>query len=702
MATAFRNYAEYYASPANDPIRNNYDPVLRNFEPDGDQTSAELLNLALASVSIPQVFAVAAQNSTNDTRIYLLHRPQRITAPLGGTSPWNGGVFATNGEVLGNLTVTVRFPTDPFASSPVIRVRSLATIREYFDENENALFVPPTPVGTAGAEEYAVRVVMYFPPAFITPELLNTQGTAPRRFWEIVIPIIESMDKLIECRTLVDWMRMSVSLHRTANNRSVLPLTLPALTTPMMDMELHTFRERIVNQDLTGRLNQLLGVQDSILQLAAVVADNTTKTISLVAEEKAKTPSKLWPQTLPILMRYLELTTEAELPSIYDKLAKAAKQERRIVLQQAFTAQANNPTAFCVQPIVVNLNLAKCLQDFDFVASDPDILNQGLQPFILNLGNAEHRAKTLETVQQFDELEGGKLGLNLQDLQTLKSAEVKHVPLTFMELDTTLASFGDLLAVCLGTNHVLYIAYRTFWKDWQRSRLQFSSAIDIARTLKPVHIMRRVQLELFYWFDAKRQALTPVPVEFSKIVHELHMATFTPPAVPAALFAIAGNPNSGSLASGSHAPTHLWAGGLQQYCNSPLTMLPGDSHSTSDLSSLTDFFTAFQQQQQKQTTGKGNGDAILNPNPDDELNKALDGNKIRVICKPPFPQNSAQQDMCISYHAKGRCFALCGRAADHKPHSDREKAILRSYVEAQVLQYRQGLTKKRAGASIPP
>ena len=162
MATAFRNYAEYYASPANDPIRNNYDPVLRNFEPDGDQTSAELLNLALASVSIPQVFAVAAQNSTNDTRIYLLHRPQRITAPLGGTSPWNGGVFATNGEVLGNLTVTVRFPADPFASGPVTRVRSLATIREYFDENENALFVPPTPVGTAGAEEYVSELSCIF------------------------------------------------------------------------------------------------------------------------------------------------------------------------------------------------------------------------------------------------------------------------------------------------------------------------------------------------------------------------------------------------------------------------------------------------------------------------------------------------------------------------------------------------------------
>ena len=87
-----------------------------------------------------------------------------------------------------------------------------------------------------------------------------------------------------------------------------------------------------------------------------------------------------------------------------------------------------------------------------------------MQPFILNLGNAEQRAKTLETVQQIDELKGGKLGLTLQDLQTLKATEVKHVPSTFMELNNTLATFGDLLAVSLGTIHVLFPASRTFWK----------------------------------------------------------------------------------------------------------------------------------------------------------------------------------------------------------------------------------------------
>ena len=278
-------------------------------------------------------------------------------------------MFATNGEVVGNLVVTVRFPDNPFQVSNLVRVHTAEDISGYFEDHADALLIPPTPAGTIGAEEYAACFVMYFPAAFITPELLNSRGTPPRRFWEVVIPQIVTMDKINECKPLIDWLHIAVSLHRSANNRNLMPVTMPALVTPMVDLELHAFREHIVNQDLTGRTNQLLGVQDSILQLAAVVADNTTKTISLVAEEKTKTPSKLWPQNLPVMMRYLELSNEAELPSIYDKLAKASKQERRIVLQQAFTAQANHPTALCVQPLVVNLNLAKCLQDFDFVYS---------------------------------------------------------------------------------------------------------------------------------------------------------------------------------------------------------------------------------------------------------------------------------------------------------------------------------------------
>ena len=102
------------------------------------------------------------------------------------------------------------------------------------------------------------------------------------------MPQIVAMDKVNECKPLIDWLRIAVSLHRSANNRNLLPVTMPALATPMMDLELHAFRERIVNQDLPGRTNQLLGVQDSILQLAAVVTDNTTKPFPLSRKKRPR------------------------------------------------------------------------------------------------------------------------------------------------------------------------------------------------------------------------------------------------------------------------------------------------------------------------------------------------------------------------------------------------------------------------------
>jgi len=79
-----------------------------------------------------------------------------------------------NEEVIGNLVVTVRFPETPFQISSLVRVRTADNISSYFEDNADALFIPPTPAGTTGAEEYTARFVMYFPAAFITPEILNS------------------------------------------------------------------------------------------------------------------------------------------------------------------------------------------------------------------------------------------------------------------------------------------------------------------------------------------------------------------------------------------------------------------------------------------------------------------------------------------------------------------------------------------------
>ena len=389
-------------------------------------------------------------------------------------------------------------------------------------------------------------------------------------------------------------------------------------------------------------------------------------------------------------MRYTLVTDEQQLPALYFDLAKASKHERRMVIQQALSTHCNSVTAFSTQPLIVNLGLAKCIQEFDFVALDPDILTLGLQPFMLNLGNSEQRAKSLEIAKQYDALEGGAIRVSLHDLKDLTANEIKHVPVSFMETDLTLGGFGDLLAVTLGSTHVLYTAFQSFWREWSRARPFLSNLNDVTRQVKPVHIMRRIQLELFYWFESKRQDLTPRAVDFTLLLHELHMATFTPPALPANLFGKAlALPNTAS----------------------PPVLPPSDMSSVtpsllSDLSSLTGLLLSTQAGQSLKKPS-GGGDAILNLSPDKELDASLAGHKIKSICKPPYPVNQAGKEMCIAYHAKGRCYTTCNRAADHKPHSTEEQVMLRSYVEEQVKKSKRdsasrSRTSTASGAHVPP
>ena len=690
----FASYATYYSSPDVDVLRENYERVLAVFDVNATATPEALLSQAVGSVSIPQVFVILAVNHQNMPRVYTLHRPSKITAPLGGTSPWDGQIFATNGDVQGNLVNTVRFPDDAFELCAPVRVPSAEYINEYFSNHPAAEFVGPFAADEANTEEIQTRFSMYLP-TFLAPHFLNVQGVTPRRFWEVAMPLLQAENKIDECDLFIDWMRVSLTVtprRVRQNNVNVVILTRPVLTVPLVDMELFQAREIIINNDLRGRYSQGIGFQDSVLRLAAAVADNTNKTVALAAEDKDRKPSKVWPQTIELLMKYTCVANEQDLPDLYIALAKAAKHERRMVIQQALSVYCNSAAAFCMQPLVVNLTIAKCIQEFDFVALDPDILSLGLQPFILNIGNAEQRAKTLEIATQFDALEGSKIGVTLQDLKDLSATEVKHVPLTFMETEQTLGSFGDLLAVTLGVNHVLFVAYSAFWKEWSRARPFLSNAIDVARLLKPVHILRRIQLELFYWFNSKRQNTVPRTVDFTLLLHEIHMATFTPPALPPHMF-------GASLAFPTATVPALTAASDTTSVSPSLL---------SDLSSLTGLLLASQATLPTKKTNAGSGDAVLNPSPDPELDAALAGHKIKSVCKPPYPTNLGGVEMCIAYHSKGRCYTKCNRAADHKPHSTEEQVMLRSYVEAQVKQNKRDTTTRSQrqtttpGAGVPP
>jgi len=102
-------------------------------------------------------------------------------------------------------------------------------------------------------------------------------------------------------------MRVSLTLTprrlRAANVNAVI-LARPALTVPLVDMELFQAREIISYNDLRCCYSKGIGFQDSVLRLAAAVAGNTTKTVGLAAEDKVRKPSKVWSQTVDLLLKY--------------------------------------------------------------------------------------------------------------------------------------------------------------------------------------------------------------------------------------------------------------------------------------------------------------------------------------------------------------------------------------------------------------
>ena len=62
---------------------------------------------------------------------------------------------------------------------------------------------------------------------------------------------------------------------------------------------------------------------------------------------------------------------------------------------------------------------------------------------------------TVPVYKMLDWLEAGSMGLQLWDLEALLAKEVKHVPVSYLELDVMLTMFEDLLNMILGTHHTI-------------------------------------------------------------------------------------------------------------------------------------------------------------------------------------------------------------------------------------------------------
>jgi hypothetical protein len=675
-------FLELFQDVQRDPCQGRYQAIMARFNPEvqGPVNVNTLTEQAVGTPAhVPQAYLCCVL-SRRGIRIHCIHMPSRFVGSLDGrVTPWDGSSFAFLGDVVHGLATTVVFPPNAFNVTGNVRVLPCERLLETY--RQDPLQQDPLPPVTADELEGQLaytRMIMYLPTRY-APYFLDANGYTIRQTWDTLLPLLQANDDLEHCSPLLDWLRIA-SYYQPPNNGQA-NLAPPAvainLVTPIADATLLEHRATALALALPRRAQMGATMETALLTLAQSVVAQTNdarlaREANAAAQEQPILPSSKYRNTIGILLEYLQVQDEVDLPQLWHQWANTDKKQEHTVLKELLDACARQPDAFSTMSPVVTPKLLQDLRTFTFLADSQDDLKTGLQPFIIADGSEEHRRANLELACQYGLLQEGTAGVMLADLQALEAKEAKSIPLTYYDLEKTLGMFGNLTRVVLGNNHPITTHYRVFWDQLTKSmRNELQLMIDTTGKIKPAHILRSLQLVCHRWFAHKRARLQPKDPDFADILDRIALQAYVLPHLPTALFRLA-----------YPMPT------------TTRSAIPGASLSviTPSISSGEQSVVSALTQATRQTTGSarsgvgGRGSFQANLTPAATLLQLVPGNvRLRdLMTNATAPTMEDDTPICLSYHLRSGCWSNCARLASHKVLSAAEKQRLANFALAQV------------------
>jgi hypothetical protein len=337
------------------------------------------------------------------------------------------------------------------------------------------------------------------------------------------------------------------------------------------------------------------------------------------------------------------------------------------VVREFLDAYSCGPQAFIPIAPIPTPKLLSALTSITLVAEHPDDLKTGIQPFMAMDGSEAYRAASLDIARSFNLLSGRDSGITLADIDRLSvPKDLRSHPVSFFELEKSLGLFGNLCGAILGEQHPIVVQYRPFWSALTgQFRTTLHQEIDIRKVIKPVHILRNIQLTVHHWFHSKKCNPHPSPPDFYDILLRLSLSTYTLPNLPQALYQLV-TPKS-----------------TLRTLTRTLTLPPPTPTLTlSDASTTPSFASTITQSLHTAPTSRA-GTFVSNDHADITLMQLIPhGQKIKdLIGTSNPPLSDAGQPLCLSFHLKGGCFSNCRRQTTHTTAlTAAEKDRLSNYV----------------------
>jgi hypothetical protein len=663
------NFLQLYNDERQDPCQRNYERVMRRFDASlPGAIASDLLFEQVVGVggSTPQAYLFCT-STVAGPRIYCAHSPSKYVEAVDGTvSRWDGQSFAFIGDVVMGMTSTIGFPRSAFEE-----VQLWCKTVENMLNNLNILDLQPVfPPSLPDPEDpdtiHIVTRRMIYLPAVYVPLLLNSSGYTLRQMWDILYPAILQHQETIICAPLIRWLQ-AASTGSVANNPQVVgpPLVHVPMQAPPADKQLLRQRHSVLNQLLPALAAPPQSLETALTHMATALIAQTNDTrvareLKSAQDAEPKLPSDRFKVTLPVLLEYLEMQNEADLPQVWHAWANCTKKQEIQILRDALDAFTCTADAFSTSVPVVTARLVQDLLAFNFMGSSSEDIQGGLHPFIVTDGNAENRHLNLETARLYGLLTAGDATISLADLEALSAKEVRSVPVSYWELEKSLGMFGNLIGVTLGPQHALTKAYRDMWTLLQTNvRDDIHAIIEYkGGNIKPAHLLRSIQLIFYTWFTHKRSRLAPPDPNMKLILHQLLMQVYLTPKLPPPLYKLAFPPKvSPSFSSDASLPGTVTTGSLTSSSSSAAS----GTHPSSDASTVSGLTAPT-------IPPPTRGSVVINLKPNAALQTLLPANiKLKeLIGNTSPPQLDSGGEMCLSFLTRNTCWSNCKRAAQHK------------------------------------
>jgi hypothetical protein len=667
-ARRYVTFNQLYADEQKDPCSRNYARIMARFDASAPNALAgdALFNqvVSVGSTQLQAYLCCGTGVGTSGPRIYCVHSPSQFISSLDGTaSTWDSLSFAFLGELVQGTITNILFHATAFEEVNV-NAYTVPYMLEHLGElTQDSPLFPPVLPNENDTEAVTTRRFMYLPAAYV-PLFLNAGGYTLRQVWERLHPAILHRQEEVVCQPLLNWLR-AASMGTALVNPQAMgdpSLALP-LVAPPADEALLTYRLQILHTLLPGLTAPPQSLETALSHMATALLTQTNDS-RLIRDQKAaedlepKLPSKRFSVTLPVLLEYLQIADERQLPDVWHKWANCSKKQDFQVLRDTLEAFARSPQAFSTTVPVVSAKLVQDILSFNFVGDLADDTKLGFHPFIISDGNAEHRQINREVARLYGFLQAGDTSVSLGDLEALQAKEVRSVPLTYWELEKNLGAFGNILGVVLGTAHPLTTAYRDMWLLLQGGlRDDLHAALEYRAYVKPVHFLRSIQLICYTWFTHRKNRLTPPTPDFKAIPTQIIMQVYVLPHLPPALYALAYPKKHTPLVSGS-IPDLIASGSAS---GSSSGSNPTASHS--DASTVSGLTTPTP----TKPPPSGRGAYMANLAPVASIT-TLDRPTVKIkdlIGTTTPPKTADGTEMCLSFHLRGGCWSNCRRAANH-------------------------------------